>query len=438
MLRKQRTDTVSPCSFKRIARLAMVGLVLVGLTACGGGGGSSTPAKDPTPASDPAPAPAPTPTPTPAPTPAPTPSPEIPITPAPTDHPDTLEAALDIPANADVESSIDSPEDVDFFKLKLTGPSTVSFWTSGDAKTAIALLDGEGNDLSAPGTSSTPGSSSGIQVQAAATTAGAVVTDSDGRVSVTTGLDEVFARVRGRGGSTGDYNLHNEVAQDLAPRVLSAFSGVTVQAGGDPVTVDLSNHFTDPEGGSLTFSTSFPTGQVGPVSLALQISGSILEITSPANMRAGPISISVTASDPVGLFTVQVLTVTVTSGGNRPEAEDPADCIDVRISRFSEYGCQVVNEGRGGWNYHAQFMNRCTEEVSIRYEWSKFSDTSARPTSGSTGAGAGGTNYTFETNCISGNPPTLRVCVDWNDAVDDRCYGSGADAHHQPYSYSPE
>ena len=162
---REMTDSAFAHSFKRFAQLAVVGLALAGLAACGGGG-SSTPAKT-------------------TPTPTPTPPPEIPITPAATDHPNTLAEAVVIAAGATVEGSIGSPDDVDFFKLQLTDPGTVTFWTTGEVDTAIALLDGEGADLSP--------------------------TVSEGRVSKATTLDEVFARVSGREGSTGDYNLHNEV-----------------------------------------------------------------------------------------------------------------------------------------------------------------------------------------------------------------------------------
>ena len=173
MLREMTSPAFAP-SFKRFAQCTVVGLALAGLAACGGGG-SSTPAET-----------APT-TPTPDPDPTPSTPPEIPITRAPEDHPDTLEAAVVVAAGATVEGSIGSPDDVDFFKVQLTGPNTVTFWTTGEADTAIGLLDGEGADLSS--------------------------TVSEGRVSRTTAMAEVFARVSGRqGGSTGDYNLLNEVA----------------------------------------------------------------------------------------------------------------------------------------------------------------------------------------------------------------------------------
>ena len=169
MLLREMTTSALAHSFKRFVQLAVAGLALTGLAglaACGGGGGSSTPA-------------ATTPT-----TPTPSTPPEIPIT---QDHPDTLEAAVVVAAGATVEGSIGSPDDVDFFKRQLSDPGTVTFWTTGEADTVIGLLDGEGNDLSP--------------------------TVSEGRVSKATSLDEVFARVSGRDGSTGRYALHNTFAE---------------------------------------------------------------------------------------------------------------------------------------------------------------------------------------------------------------------------------
>ena len=288
MLLREMTSSAFAHSFKRFAQLAVAGLALAGLAACGGGG-SSTPA-----------ATAPT---------TPTPTPDIPITPAPSDHPNTLAAAVVVAAGATVEGSIDPADDVDFFKLQLTDPGTVTFWTTGEADTVITLLDGDGNDLSAAAgsVSSRPAGGGAGLVAAAADTA-----NSAGRVSVTTGLDEVVARVSGReDGNTGDYALRNKFDGNLAPRVLEALAPVTVKAGSS-ITVDLSGAFEDPEGGALTFGYRFGAGQVGPVSLGVTISGSVMNITSPAAMQPGPVSITVSASDPFGLAEVQVLSVTVT------------------------------------------------------------------------------------------------------------------------------
>ena len=346
MLPREMTSSALAHSFKRFAQGAVAGLALAGLAACGGGGGSSTPAAT---------------TPTTPTTPTPSTPPEIPVTPAPaTDHPNTLAAAVVVAAGATVEGSIDSSDDVDFFKVQLTDPGTVTFWTTGEADTVITLLDGDGNDLSAAAgsVSSRPAGGGAGLVAAAADTA-----DSAGRVSVTTGLDEVFARVSGRqGGSTGDYSLHNEVVENLAPRIVKRFTTVTAKAGGAAATVDLSEFFSDPEGGALTFSASLPAGSIGPVSLGLNVSGSVLSIIGPANLRPGPVSITVTASDPFGLVTVQVLSVTVQPADSARSTVD--GCVtDARL--VDQRSCS----DRRTRSYYLSFTNSCSYRINIRYAW---------------------------------------------------------------------
>ena len=457
MLLREMTDPAFAHSFKRFAQLAVVGLALAGLTACGGGGGgSSTPAEtapttptpdpDPTPTPDPAPTPTPDPAPTPTPTPDPTPDPapapepepdptptpstppEIPITPAPApeDHPDTLAAAVVIAAGATVEGSIDSPDDVDFFKVELTGPSTVTFWTTGEADTAITLFDEDGNELAATGASSMPGASSGTPLSAAAA-AGATITASEGRVSFTTDLDEVFAGVTGRGGSTGDYDLHSEVTGNLGPRVLQSFAGVAVKAGGAPASLDLSRYFVDPEGGNLTFGASLPAGSFGPVGLGLQVTGSILEITSPANMRVGPVSISITASDPFGLVTVRVLTVTVQPADSAGGTVDR--CVTTTGMRVSRESCWMDT----GREYEVTFRNSCPYTVQVTWHWKPYTHAPGLSDETDWDGGwadtlQGGGTRSVRNNCTTFKP-AFRFCVFRYDVPSNspdsssKCYG---------------
>ena len=408
MLLREWTDPAFARSFKRFAQLAVAGLALAGLAACGGGG-SSTPA-----------ATAPT---------TPTPTPEIPITPAPaTDHPNTLEAAVVIAAGATVEGSIDSPDDMDFFKVQLTDPGTVTFWTTGEADTVITLLDGDGNDLSAAAgsVSSRPAGGGAGLVAAAADTA-----NSAGRVSVTTGLDEVVARVSGReDGNTGDYALRSEFEGNLAPRVLEALAPVTVKAGSS-ITVDLSGAFEDPEGGALTFGYRFGAGQVGPVSLGVTISGSIMNITSPAAMQPGPVSITVSASDPFGLAEVQVLSVTVTPGDNRPatpQTNDLNGCVDPTFER--------TGDGSGEscpYNFRADMTNSCSITIFVRFGWVSEA-LGGGYDSGAITISPGDTERTTD-YCESSRQP-FRFCVQPDRTSDlpsaaNRCYGDDIPWQHR-------
>ena len=176
----------------RLARCALVSFALAGLVACGGGGGDKeTPTPAPETMPDPAPDPAPDPTPDPTPDPMPEPMPEIKIMPqAPADEPGTIADAVAITGDDPVSGNLSSPTDVDMFRLALDGPSTVAFWTTGEAETVVTPVDEDGSNLSA-------------------------TTDAAGRVSVTTSLDDVYARVTGReGGRAGNYNLHHSAEEN--------------------------------------------------------------------------------------------------------------------------------------------------------------------------------------------------------------------------------
>ncbi len=176
----------------RLARCALVSLALAGLVACGGGGGDKeTPTPAPETMPDPAPETMPDPTPDPTPDPMPEPMPEIKIMPqAPADEPGTIADAVAITGADPVSGNLSSPTDVDMFRLALDGPSTVAFWTTGEAETVVTPVDEDGSNLSA-------------------------TTDAAGRVSVTTSLDDVYARVTGReGGRAGNYNLHHSAEEN--------------------------------------------------------------------------------------------------------------------------------------------------------------------------------------------------------------------------------
>ena len=121
----EMTRSALAYSFKRFAQGAVVGFALTGLAACGGGG-SSTPAKT-----------IPTPTP-----------PKISIRPAPTDLPAPAEAELEaatvISAGETVTGTLESADDVKYYRLEVAETSVVELTIDAEAGTEIALLDSSG------------------------------------------------------------------------------------------------------------------------------------------------------------------------------------------------------------------------------------------------------------------------------------------------------
>ena len=338
--------------------------------------------------------------------------------PPPGDEPDTIENAVAITPGGSVEGNLYSTTDVDFFRLPLASPGTATFWATGEADTVITLLDGDGNVLS----SALVGAAGGATV----------ANNSGGRVSVTTGLDDVYARVTGRaGGSTGSYSLHNEVVANLAPRIIKRFTPVALKAGAS-VTVNLSEFFTDPEGAALTYSANLVNVPAGPVSLGVTVSGSVLSILSPATLRPGPFSIEVTASDPLGLFTVQLLGVTVQPGDTpEPPGGGVEGCVAVSVGTSSDVSCRRAYNAE---EYEATFTNSCAYDVSVTWNWKPFSCAEGlgcdrdRWSSGSAATVPGGGTYRADSNCTIIRP-AFRYCAYRNDVPYDspdytsRCYG---------------
>ena len=124
------------------------------------------------------------------------------------DHPGTLEEALVVAAGATVEASIDSPDDFDYFKVELTGPGSLTVWTTGEADTDITLY-------AAPREGRDPRTTLQRELLSAPEGAKRVATTDYSPPEPHTDLDEVFIQVHGRGldeGSTGRYTLHNTFA----------------------------------------------------------------------------------------------------------------------------------------------------------------------------------------------------------------------------------
>ena len=70
------------------------------------------------------------------------------------DHPDTPDQATVVASGQTVEGSIDSPDDVDYFRLELTEPSVIISTLTADSGLEIAIVDGNGNVLTTAVTAS--------------------------------------------------------------------------------------------------------------------------------------------------------------------------------------------------------------------------------------------------------------------------------------------
>ena len=210
--------------------------------------------------------------------------------------------------------------------------------------------------------------------------------------------------------------------------MLRAISPVTVKAGAS-VNVNLAGAFEDPEGAALTYSASLGAGSFGPVGLGITISGSVMNIASPAAMRTGPVSITITASDPFGLFVVQVLTVTVQPADTTEPPEPPVDdvdgCVTVSRSTFSP----TTNLERissncdyGETKYFADMTNRCSYRVEVRFGFYPQYEGQDRSDWGNNATGlAPGANYQVSRRCGL-PPPDFRFCVYRSGSNYYRCY----------------
>ena len=97
-----------------------------------------------------------------------------------------------------------------------------------------------------------------------------------------------------------------------APVAVGTISGRTLLVG-ETATVDVSSHFSDPDGDALSYSAGSSNTRVAQVSA----SGSAVSVVA---LAGGDVTVTVTATDPQGLAAQQRFAVTVTVPNRAPEA----------------------------------------------------------------------------------------------------------------------
>ena len=249
-------------SFKRFAQGAVAGLALVGLAACGGGGGGGSASPAPT-------------------------TPEIPITPAPADLPaptaDQLAAATVISAGEPVDGTLESADDVKYYKLDVTERRMIEFTLDADEGIEIAILDSNGNVITT------------------AETASEVMT----RVQAPEG--RLYARVRDK--LKKGWKALNENKGTKALRLTFKVLGVAeniynlirriprvnLTIAGRGVIIDLRDYVRVSDGRTVTWTAEI----IGRKGIGVTVEGTTVTLQASGEAVSGGFILSVKAYDPV-------------------------------------------------------------------------------------------------------------------------------------------
>lgn len=246
----------------------------------------------------------------------------------PPDHSDTPEQAQEVVAGQMVEGYIDSPTDVDYFRVVLSETSTIDATIDAEPGVELAILDADGNVLAA------------------------AVTSSRGRVTLTTVAGDYSLRVLDKNRRSGPFAAYNIVVSEIkkvadnltsAINVIRGIHNYTVHAGGASVTLDLRDYFSGPEEtlGPLTFRASASVGN-----LTVEVERSTYKISAAHGVTPGPVTVKVYASIPGLAEAVIIHTVTI-EPENQPPLPGRGDLFDQTITSYRAPGESFTYPLRG-------------------------------------------------------------------------------------------
>lgn len=138
------------------------------------------------------------------------------------------------------------------------------------------------------------------------------------------GVATVTVRASDPGGGSARQAVQVTVL-NRTPVAVGTISGRTLSIG-EAATVDVSSHFSDPDGDALSYSTGSSDARVAQVS----VSGSAVSVVALAR---GVATITVTAVDPQGLAAQQRFAVTVTAPNLAPETVGTIPAQTVGVGR---------------------------------------------------------------------------------------------------------
>ena len=235
----------------------------------------------------------------------------------PPDHSDTRAGAREIVSGDAVEGYLDSPDDVDFFRMRIADTRLIDVTLmSEESGVEIAFVDNLGNILDT------------------------AVTASQARLRATAQGGDIFVRVRASGsglkrrlaGGAKAYDFLVKIGKNVQSfiNVLQGKPDIDVQIGGVAGTFYLGEHFEFPTGSTgRAFRTSLSAAGV-----TVTLERDVLRISTAHGVTPGTLSFTVTASA-FGLpVAVKLLRVTLVEGPNQP----PRSVCDATVQRTVDPG----------------------------------------------------------------------------------------------------
>ena len=201
---------------------------------------------------------------------------------------------------------------------------------------AVTLEEGQQATVDVAGNFSDPDGDALEYVATSSDTAVATVSMSEAVATVSAnapGSATVTVTATDPGGlsATQTFTVTVEAA-NRAPEAVDSIPPQTL-APGDTVHLDLSSHFSDPDGDELTYSATTSAAEVATAA----VSGSQVAV---AGVAPGTATVTITASDPGGLTATQTTDVTVATANRAPVAEGTID--DLTMEEGAEVAVDVA------------------------------------------------------------------------------------------------
>ena len=189
------------------------------------------------------------------------------------DHGDSTDDATAVGVTSATPGWLD-PDDVDYFRIELDGPGTLTVYTDGWTDTEGGLLDGDGDLIASDGDGGE---------------------EANFRISRSLEAGTYYVRVRGSSGARGDYTLHAEFEAATADLVVSSATLSATPEVGGTFTLDVVVR-NDGDGGAVATTLRYYRSDDSAISASDEEIGTDEVAALGAGASAGH-SIDVTVDD---------------------------------------------------------------------------------------------------------------------------------------------